>query len=159
MNSSEGLLNLSILNAESQAQSFADSSVYLLSGDIPAELVTRLDELWYRTQEIGGEVINIGRIIVCKIIDFIRENPNMVIGIAIGAAVGSLVHLIPIIGPLLAPLAVTVGAVVGGFTGVQMDSSNPNASMFETAIVAAKAFFQLFAEIFRAIELYWISRA
>jgi hypothetical protein len=158
MDSSEGLLQLSIINAESRDETFTDASVYLLSRSAPAELVTRLDDLWYKTQDIGGELVNIGRIIVCKIVDFVRANPNMVIGIAIGAAAGFLVNVIPFIGPLLAPLAMTAGAVIGAFTGVQMDSNNPNASMFENAITVAKAFFCLLAEVFQSIATYWNSR-
>jgi hypothetical protein len=158
MDSSQGLLKLSILNAETQCSSFSDASVYLLNRGAPAELVTRLDDLWCAVQVVGGEIVHVGRIIVGKIVEFVRAHRSMVIGIAVGAAAGALLHMVPLIGPLVAPVAMAAGAVIGAFTGAQMDNANPNASLFETAIVVAKAFFELLAEIFQAVAAYWTAR-
>ena len=120
------------------------------------ELVTRMQELWEKTKIIAGEVVNVGRIIVIKIWEFIKANPNMFLGIAIGAAIGALVGLIPFVGQILAPIAMAIGATVGALAGSRLDAmehgENYTDSMFGDLIRVAKKFFQLLADIFMALK-------
>ena len=118
-----GALELSIMNAETESRSFQDILVELLNKSVPAEIVTRLEELWDVTKRVAGEVMRVGRIIVLKIVDFVRANPNLAAGMAIGAAVGALVGLVPWIGPLLQPIAMAIGAVTGAALGNRMDNN------------------------------------
>ena len=105
----EGMLELSMINAEVKERDFTETIVELLNRNIPTEIVTRLKELWEATKTLAGEVIRIGKIIVHKIIDFVRANPNLTVGLALGAAVSSLVGMVPFIGASIQPLATAIG--------------------------------------------------
>ena len=50
----------------------------MLKRGVPPEIVTRLEDLWKATKVIAGEVINVGRIIVIKILEFANENQKKV---------------------------------------------------------------------------------
>jgi len=151
----EGLLEVSIMNAEYTNSDFNDVTVELATKNLPMEVITRLKALWGKTKIVAGEVIQIGKIIIMKILSFISDNPNMAIGIAIGAAIGALIGMIPFIGPLLQPivtvLAVAAGVVIGG----QMDRGEKTGLSMEGAIRSARTFFEFFAEIFVSIKEYW----
>jgi len=153
----EGLLELSMLNAEVKEQDFTETMVELLNRNIPTEIVTRLKELWEATKTLAGEVIRIGKIIVQKIVDFVRANPNLVVGLALGAAVSSLVGMVPLIGPALQPIATVIGSIYGAGVGSQMDSGQPVDPLVAGAIKLAKEFFELLASIFNAVKEYWIT--
>ena len=153
----EGLLELSMLNAEVKEQDFTETMVELLNRNIPTEIVTRLKELWEATKTLAGEVIRIGKIIVQKIVDFVRANPNLVVGLALGAAVSSLVGMVPLIGPALQPIATVIGSVYGAGAGSRMDSGQPVDALVAGAIKLAKEFFELLASIFNAVKEYWIT--
>lgn len=95
----QGLFELTLLNAEMSREQFDDFIVMGLNRAIPAEIITRLQSLWDFTKEIAGEVVVIGKIIVQKIIEFVKANPKLAIGLALGAAVGALIASIPFLGP------------------------------------------------------------
>lgn len=59
-----------MLNAERLQAEFDDVVIDGVKRGIPSEILTRLKEIWEATQEIAGEVIAIGKIIVMSIIDF-----------------------------------------------------------------------------------------
>ncbi|MEA3522786.1 MAG: hypothetical protein U9R50_07405, partial [Campylobacterota bacterium] len=75
-------------------------------------------------KDIAGKTIEVGKIIVMKIIDFIKENPTLSIGMAIGGAVGALAAFIPFIGPFIAPLTVGLGVAAGAIIGNQLSDVN-----------------------------------
>mgnify|MGYP006981145414 CR=1 FL=1 len=149
-------LEISMLHAESNVFNFSEIAADLATRKLPLEAVTRLQGLWDTSKIIAGEVITTGRIIVIKIWEFIKANPNMAIGMVIGAAIGALVGLIPFIGAWLAPIAMAIGATVGGLTGGRMDDIASGIAvtntMFEDLISAAKKFYALLAEIFNALK-------
>jgi hypothetical protein len=90
-----------------------------------------------------------------KILTFIRNNPNMSLGLAIGSCLGVLTSMIPFIGPLLAPLVTTAGVIWGIYVGRAMDSETSTGSPMAIAIEAAQRFLNLFIEIFNALRDYW----
>ena len=116
----------------------------MLKRGVPPEVVTRLEELWKATKLIAGEVINVGRIIVIKILEFANENQKLAIGVALGAAVGALTALIPFIGPIIAPFATVIVAVYGG-----------TIASGDGIFTIANKFFKLLADIINVTVDYW----
>ncbi|WP_295404438.1 hypothetical protein [uncultured Thiocystis sp.] len=156
MTGTEAKLELMILNADTQALEWTDMATLLHGRGASLELVTRMQDLWEKTKVVGGVLVNIGRVIVLKIWEFMRANSNMVLGTVLGAALGALVNLIPWIGPLLAPIAMTIGITLGMLHGHRLDKlaegQQVSYSIIEDLITAAKRFFQLFADIFLALR-------
>jgi hypothetical protein len=150
----EGLFELTLLNAETLNKQFDDVVVMGLSLGIPLEIITRLQSLWVATKSIAGEIVEIGKIIVQKIFDFIKANPALTLGLAIGAAVGVLVAGIPFLGPLLAPLIASLSMLYGAAVGVSIDSGSNSSDPMHLAIELAKKFFELLKEIFLAVTGY-----
>jgi hypothetical protein len=151
---------LTSLNAESESIKSSDFYIWLDNAGLPPEVSIRLKELVEKTKEIAGRVISVGRIILMKIIEFVKAHPNFFIGAAIGAAIGSLAHLVPFIGNLLAAITVPLGIFIGAFYGHKMDKReqgiepSPNDVLMgipQDIIEIAKDFFKLLAEIFNVI--------
>lgn len=148
-------LELAILNAEAESMSSSDFYAWLKGLGLPDEAAVRLKGIAEVTAEVGKRVINVGKMILMKIIEFVKAHPNMAIGIAIGAAIGALVGLIPWIGPYLAPIATLIGVTVGALAGHRMDktaSGLPNqtglVALGQDVIEIAKTFFKLLIDIF-----------
>ena len=148
----QGLFELTLLNAETSNKQFDDFVVMGLSRGIPPEIITRLQSLWVATKSIAGEIVEIGKIIVQKIFDFIKANPTLSLGLAIGAAVGVLVAGIPFLGPLLAPLIASLSMLYGAAVGASIDSGSNSSDPMYLAIELAKKFFELLKEIFLAVK-------
>jgi hypothetical protein len=104
-----------------------------------------MKSLWEKTKQIGNEMIEVGKIIVMKIIEFLKANPKLAASLAIGAAVYLLSHAIPFIGSLLAPLLAVV-ATIYAFGKV---------SSLDDVINLAKEFFVLVVEIFNTVANRW----
>lgn len=138
-------LELTLLNAESSGQDFDDFVMEGLEGGVSPEILTRMKDLWEKTKEIGGEMIAVGKIIVIKIIEFLKANPKLAASLAIGAAVYLLAHAIPFIGPMLAPLLAVITTVF----------AFGKLSTFDEVVATAKAFFQLLVDIFNAVAARW----
>ncbi len=148
MTGTEAKLELMILNTETQALEWTDMATLLHGRGASLELVTRMQDLWEKTKVVGGVLVNIGRVIVLKIWEFMRANSNMVLG----AALGALVNLIPWIGPLLAPIGITLGILQGHRLDKIAEGQQVSYSIIEDLITAAKRFFQLLADIFLALR-------
>jgi hypothetical protein len=153
----QALLEITLMNAESSDANFDDVVIESLKRDIPAEIVTRLAELWSQTKVVAGEVIAVGKIIVRKIVDFLLANPKLTIGIAVGAALTVLVSGIPFIGPLIAPMTATLSTLYGAGVGAAMQKGDYSLSPYSAAIELAHKFFELFTAIFNGISEYWSS--
>ncbi|MNR40060.1 hypothetical protein D3C85_1583190 [compost metagenome] len=117
--------------------------------------MTRLQGLWNLTKEIAGEVVAIGKIVVRKIFEFLKANPNLSIGIALGAAVGALISGIPFIGPLLAPLSAGLSMLYGAAVGSTLDQGVQSNDPFVAATLLARKFFELIQSIFLSIKEYF----
>lgn len=124
---------------------------WLLKKGLPIEVVTRLDDLWDDTKVIAGRVITVGKIIFCRILEFIKTYPHAAIGALIGAAVGALMNGVPLLGPWLAPVSTSLGAVIGAVGGAQLDTGKGD---LQSVIIVAKDFFMMVIDIFNAIFNY-----
>lgn len=121
---------------------------WLLKKGLPIEIVTRLDDLWDKTVAVSDKIIEVGKIIFCKILEFIKKYPHAAIGALLGAAVGALINGVPFLGPLLAPLASSIGALIGIVGGAQLDTGKGD---IQSLILIAKDFFKMIIDIFNAI--------
>lgn len=121
---------------------------WLLKKGLPIEIVTRLDDLWDNTAAVSDKIIEIGKIIFCKIIEFIKKYPHAAIGSLVGAAVGALINGIPLLGSLLAPLASSIGVIIGVAGGAQLDTGKGD---IQSLIIVAKDFFKMIIDIFNVI--------
>ena len=157
MQMTEATFEIMLLQAETASFDKVDAMAYFSNKDLPLEIITRLEYLWDKTVEFGGQVVNVGKIIIMKLIKFIFENPSMAIGIAIGVGLGVLTNMIPFIGPLIAPIVTAVTAVYGALRGHRLDKALRGEyigdSIMEDAITIAKTFWKLLAEIFNALFL------
>ncbi|MDD2719937.1 MAG: hypothetical protein PHH47_01345 [Gallionella sp.] len=153
-------MELAILSAEADSTSSSDFYIYLTERGLPDEIALRLMELLEKTKEIGGRVINVGKIVLCKIIEFVKAHPNLSIGIVLGAAIGSLAHLVPFLGNFLATITIPLGAFIGAIAGHQIDKAeqgkasgggNLLLSVPQDMIEIAMAFFKLLSDIFNTL--------
>lgn len=158
----EAKLELALLNARTYDIDRIDMITQLTNKGLSQEVVTRMDTLWDKTKFIAGETVQIGKIIIIKIWEFVEANPNMAIGMAVGAAIGALTNMIPFIGPFLAPITMALGAVIGGAAGHRIDKMNKGQKVSdgiigiaEDIVSMAKEFFKLFAEILNALKEYF----
>jgi len=155
-------LKLGLLNAQAAQMNKLDLITRFTNKNLPQEIVTRLEWLWEETKVVAGEVIQIGKIILMKIWEWVERNPNMVIGMAIGGAIGALTSLVPFIGPFLAPIATALGIVIGGLAGHRVDKKSEGQvlgdgkmAIAEDVITMAKEFFKLLAAIFLGLKEYF----
>jgi hypothetical protein len=153
-------LELMLWNAEAEAIDSGDLYIWLRESGLPSEAAIRLKGLIDITIDLADHAINIGKIVLLKIIEFLKANPNLAIGVALGVAVGLLVGTIPLLGPLLAPIATALGVTAGAIVGHQLDkrsqgtgqsaSLNP-ADITASVIEIAQAFFKLLIDTINAV--------
>jgi hypothetical protein len=157
---------MALWQADAGSMSSSDLYVWLNDSGLPHEVTIRLHELANYTQKAGNKVVDIGKIILIKIIEFVKAHPNLVagvgIGVTIGVAVNYLVSSIPFIGVLLAPLATVLatafGIVVFGIAGHRLDKraqgkevQNGLMGFAEDIIEIVKAFFKLMVDVFNLV--------
>ena len=83
----QGMFELSMLNAETSEAEFEEVIIEGIKRGIPTEILTRLKELWEMSKEVAGEAVAIGKIIVMAIIEFIKANPMITVGLILGAII------------------------------------------------------------------------
>lgn len=145
IDSNKAMLELTLLNAETSGSTFDEFILSGLARDIPPEILTRMKDLWDKTKQVGDEVIAIGKIIVLKIIDFLKKHPKLAASLAIGAAVYVLSNGVPVIGHFLAPLLATLTTLGIYATSTTLDET----------IQLAKDFFSMLVGIFNALADHW----
>ncbi len=158
MEENEAKLKLFILNSKAQSYDKTDAFVFFTNKGLPFEFSTRLEDLWETTIEIGKDTVNVGRIIIYHIIEFVKKNPNMALGLCIGAILSVLEGMIPFLGKLLMPLALTLGIIIGGVAGHKLDrkqTKEPEQSFPEDLISAVKIFLQLLIDIYNSLKVYF----
>lgn len=147
------------LESKAKLRSMDDRYIECKKLGLPSELTTAFTEMSIKTAKtVAGKTIEVGKIVIDKVIDFIKENPNMALGTVIGAAIGAMTHMIPFIGPVIGPLVTFAGAAIGAIAGHRLDKANKGEEV-ATGIIAlagdlitiAKEFFKLLADIFNAI--------
>jgi hypothetical protein len=152
--------NLKMALWQVDADSISSSELYawLVDSGLPHEVTIRLHELASYTKKSGNKVLAVGKIILIKIIEFIKAHPNLALGVALGAAVGLLVNSIPFLGPILAPLATALGITIGAIAGHRLDKrfqgievSGGIIGVAEDIIEIVRIFFQLLIDVFNTI--------
>ncbi|MDH4562309.1 hypothetical protein [Pseudomonas sp. BN411] len=152
-----GMFELTLLNAAVSREQLDDVLVMGLNRGIPPEIMTRLESVWGMTRTIAGEVVAIGKIVVMKIFEFLKANPNLTIGIALGAAVGTLIAGIPFLGAMLAPLVTALSILYGAAVGATKDAGGDPSDAYAAVGHLAKKFFELIQEIFLSIQDYFLA--
>ena len=114
--------------------------------------------MWDKVAKVGGKIISIGKIILLKIIDFIKENTTMAIGMALGGCLGFLLSGIHVLGPWLIPIL----AIVGGVIGLQKEEPNTRDpktdvqaifNLLGDSLEVIKKSLQLIVDIFKAVKM------
>lgn len=160
MSKAQAKMEILLLHAEADGVKGSDLYAWLRESGMPSEAAIRLKSLLEMTRKVGDQVVSIGKIILIKILDFVKAHPNLAIGIALGAAIGALVGMIPFLGTYLAPIATALGVAVGAVAGHRIDKAAKGStlndksgliSVSQEVIEIAKAFFYLLAEIVNAV--------
>lgn len=164
MEKAKGKMDLLMLHAKAADFNVTDFIMELINKGLPNEIVTRLQLLGNQIKYIGEQSINIGNIILMKLWDFIKENPNLAVGFAIGLGlatlVGMLINLIPWIGAwlsgIITPIIAIVTIPIGTLKGHRLDKvakGEPvSDSILEDLITIAKKFWTLIVDIFTAVK-------
>lgn len=147
-------LKMALWQVDADSMSSSELYVWLNDSGLPHEVTIRLHELASYTKKAGNKVLAVGKIVLIKIIEFVKAHPNLGIGIALGAAVGLLVSSVPFIGPVLAPLAAVLGITVGAIAGHRLDQGYRQVDgivgVTQDFIQIARLFFQLLIDVFNA---------
>lgn len=153
-------MEMDLLAAESSAISGPEIYIWLIEQGMPQEVAIRFRELADVTHEVGGKVVSTGKIILFKVMQFVKAHPNLAIGAAIGAAIGVLATAIPFVGALLAPIVAAIAIILGVVAGDRLDKlenggdvvrSTGNLGLAEDVILTARAFFELLIRAFSAV--------
>lgn len=149
-------LKLALWNAEAESIKSSDLYMQLQELGLPEEVVTRLHELVTFTKKVSGKAISIGKIVLLKILEFVKAHPFLVtsagIGAVVGAAVAGLITAIPFIGQLLAPIAAVLGITIVGASAVMghnLDKKFPTVG--NDIVEIAQHFFALLADVFNTV--------
>ena len=146
---------LALLNAEAESVASSDIYAWLRESGVPSEVAIRLKSLIDVTSKVADHVIKVGKIILIKIIEFVRAHPNLAVGMAIGAAIGALVAWVPLLGPYLAGVVIAIGAVAGhrldkSTTGQPNNGKGDLIAVSQELIEIARAFLTLLIDILNA---------
>lgn len=151
-------LKMALWQAESSSMSSNELYVWLDDLGLPSEVVLRLHELATFTKKVGNKIVDIGKIVLMKIIEFIKAHPNLSTGIALGASVSLMVSAIPFLGPILAPLAAAMGITIGAIAGHRLDKEGQGHSsesgvigITQDVIEVARLFFELLIDVFNTV--------
>jgi uncharacterized membrane protein len=151
------------------AESIRSSEIYskLQELRLPTEVIDILYSLIDKTKKIGGRVFNVGKVVLLKIIDFVKAHPLLSLGITsgifvghnillVGHAITGLISYVPFLGSLLAPISAQITAILsvvpsllGALLGHRLDKKIPD--MGQNADEILKAFFSLLIEVFNIV--------
>jgi len=156
LSKSQADLKMSLWQVEAEDTTSAEIYMWLRESGLPNEVTIRLHELLTFTRKVAGRVISVGKVILIKIIEFVKAHPFLVtsagIGAVVGVAITGMITSIPFVGPILAPVAIALGIVItmaGAVVGHNLDNRFPTVGkdIFEIA----EDFFALFTDVFNTI--------
>jgi len=156
LSKSQADLKMSLWQVEAEDTTSAEIYMWLRESGLPNEVTIRLHELLTFTRKVAGRVISVGKVILIKIIEFVKAHPFLVtsagIGAVVGVAITGMITSIPFVGPILAPVAIALGIVItmaGAVVGHNLDNRFPTVGkdIFEIA----EDFFALFIDVFNTI--------
>ncbi len=156
LSTAQANLKLAIWNAEANSVTSSELYVQIQELGLPEEVVSRLHELVSFTQRVAGKVFSIGKIVLLKILDFVKAHPFLIagagIGAVIGAAIAGLITSIPFLGQILAPVAAILGitiTAIGAVVGHRLDKQFQGVG--EDIVEIAQQFFSLLANVMNMI--------
>ncbi|MEP0872703.1 hypothetical protein NDA01_23060 [Trichocoleus desertorum AS-A10] len=156
VSSAQANLKLALWNAEAESVTSSEVYVKLQELGLPEEVVSRLHELITFTKKVAGKVFAVGKIVLFKILEFVKAHPFLVVGAGVGAVIGSaiagLITSIPFLGQLLAPVAAVLGitiTAIGAVVGHRLDKQFQNVG--EDIVEIAQQFFALLADVFNTV--------
>ena len=142
-------VEITLLQVEADSMSSSEMYAWLLDSGLPHDVVIRLHDLIGYTKKAAGKVFSIGKIVLLKIIEFVKKHPFLVIGAGIGAVVGAavagMITSIPFLGQVLAPVALALGLAIttaGALAVNRIDKQMAD---------AVKDFFVLITDVFNTI--------
>ncbi|MCY7283857.1 MAG: hypothetical protein LH679_10540 [Cyanobacteria bacterium CAN_BIN43] len=156
LSKSQADLKMSLWQVEAEDTTSAEIYMWLRESGLPNEVTIRLHELLTFTRKVAGRVISVGKVILIKIIEFVKAHPFLVtsagIGAVVGVAITGMITSIPFVGLILAPVAIALGIVItmaGAVVGHNLDNRFPTVGkdIFEIA----EDFFALFTDVFNTI--------
>lgn len=118
---------------------------WMINKGVAIEIVTRLHELWDFSLKMGDKLYHIGKIIVIKLVEFVKRNPNMSTGIAIGLGLSWLISQVPVLGWLLGPLVTLILTVHFMYKGHLKD--HPDSNIFTACGECFKVVVDIISEI------------
>lgn len=149
-------LKLALWNAQAELVNGSEIYIQLQELGLLEEVVSRLHEILNYTKKVAGRVFSIGKIVLIKIIEFVKAHPFLVVGAGIGAVVGSaiasLITSIPFLGQLLAPVAAMLGitiTAIGAVVGHRFDKQFQGVG--QDLVEIAQHFFALLADVFDCV--------
>lgn len=151
---------IALWNADAETTKSRDLYLWLRESGLPDEVVVRLKNICDFTVKTADRIISIGKIILIKVIEFVKEHPNLAIGVAVGVALGLLSSMIPFLGPYLAPIVGILGVTFGAVAGNRKDRQdkgqlvNTEANVItisEDIIDIARDFFKMLIDIFNTL--------
>lgn len=156
MTKAQADLKLTLMQADADSMTNQDLYLWLQDSGLPPEIAGRLHELVDKTRKAGDKVIEVGKIIFLKIIEFVKENPNLSVGVAVSAVISVLLSTIPFLGPILAPIAFALGLIAGNRLdnkerGAEASSSSSLVAIAEDVIQITRKFLTLLIDVFTII--------
>ena len=157
----EAVAKFNLMGLQSSSNSFSkiDMISFFTNAGISQEVILRVQTLWEETKKMAGQVYAIGKIIIIKLIDFIKDNPAMAIGVAMGVGLGFVASSVPFIGFLIAPLVTAISVTIGAFRGHRIDrlikGEDVHNSIIDDAFSIAKTFWAFFSDIFETLKQYF----
>ena len=155
LKSGQAAFQLVLMDAEARSIPREDFYASLTNLALPQDVVDALHGLVDKTSSVAGRIIHVGKVVLMKIIEFVKSHPGLSAGIALGAAVACLIHWIPFLGPILGGVAITFGMVTGQMVDARRRGEpmeRPNLfTAGEKLIEVALEFFKLFIEIWNAV--------
>lgn len=151
-------LKLALWNAEAELVKSSELYIQLQELGLPEEVVSRLHQILTHTKKAAGKIFSVGKIVLIKIIEFVKAHPFLVLSAGIGAVVGvaiaGLVTSIPFLGQLLAPVAAMLGitiTAIGAIVGHRLDKQFQGVG--QDLMEIAQHFFALLADILGSVFL------
>lgn len=149
-------LKMALWQVDADSMSSSELYAWLVDTGLPHEVTIRLHELISYTKKVGSKVIAVGKIVLIKILEFVKAHPFLVIGAGIGtvvgAAVASLITAVPFLGQLLAPVAMALGitiTAIGAVAGHRLDKRFQGVG--EDVFEIAQEFFKLIRDVFNTV--------
>lgn len=149
-------LKMALWQVEADSTSNTELYIWLSDSGLSPEVALRLHEMMSHTKTVGQKVFSVGKIVLIKIIEFVKDHPFLVTGVGIGATVGAavagIITAIPLIGQVLAPVALALGitiTAVGAVFGHSMDRHFQGVG--EDIVAIATIFFKLVADVFNTL--------